>query len=96
MFKSEVFKSWSLVLQLGISMLVPIFMLVAIGHLVKIYTKIDLMLIFVLLGVAVGIRNVYVILRNYLKSMDSSENKESELMNKHLNTSKIISEYKLI
>ena len=26
MFKSEVFKSWSLVLQLGISMMVPIFM----------------------------------------------------------------------
>ena len=88
MFKSEVFKSWSLVLQLGISMLVPIFMLVAIGHLIKIYVKTDLMLIFVLFGFVVGIRNVYVILRNYLKSMDSSENKESELMKKHLKSIK--------
>ena len=88
MFKSEVFKSWALVLQLGISMLVPILMLVAIGHLIKVYVKLDLMLIFVLFGFAVGIRNVYVILRNYLKSMDNSANKESELMKKHLKSIK--------
>lgn len=84
MFKSEVFKSWALVLQLGISMLVPILMLVAIGHLIKVYFKVDLMLMFVIIGLAVGIRNVYVILRNYLRSMDTSDRKESELMKKHL------------
>lgn len=86
MFKSEVFKSWALVLQLGISMLVPIFMLVAIGYLIKTYLQADVMLVCVLLGFVVGIRNVYVILRNYLKSIDSSANKESELMKRHLNS----------
>ena len=40
------------------------------------------MLIFVILGVVVGARNVYVILRNYLKTM-SNGSKESELMKKH-------------
>ena len=88
MFKSEVFKSWTLVLQLGISMLVPIFMLVAVGHLVKTYLKVDLMLIFVLLGLAVGIKNVYVILRNYLNTMNNDTRKESELMKKHLKSFK--------
>lgn len=84
MFKSEVFKSWALVLQLGISMLVPIFMLVAVGYLIKTYLKVDLMLVFVILGLAVGVRNVYAILKNYLNSMDNSKNKESELMKRHL------------
>lgn len=84
MFNSDVFKSWALVLQLGISMLVPILMLVAIGYLVKTYLKMDLMLVFVILGFAVGIRNVYVILRNYLNTMDKSSKRESELMKKHM------------
>ncbi|MBR3288680.1 MAG: AtpZ/AtpI family protein [Lachnospiraceae bacterium] len=82
MYKQEVFKSWSLVLQLGISMLVPILMLVAIAYFIKTKLNIDLMLIFVILGVVVGARNVYVILRNYLKTM-SNGSKESELMKKH-------------
>lgn len=84
MYKSEVFKSWTLVLQLGISMLVPIFMLVAVGYLIKTYLKVDLMLVFVILGLVVGIRNVYAILKNYLDSMENSKNKESELMKRHL------------
>lgn len=88
MFKSEVFKSWALVLQLGISMLVPIFMLVAAGYLIKTYLKVDLMLVFVILGLAVGVRNVYAILKNYLRSMSNSDRKESELMKKHLKSLK--------
>ena len=88
MFDSDVFKSWALVLQLGISMLVPILMLVAIGYLIKTYLDIDLMLILILFGLLVGIRNVYVILRNYLNSMDNSGRKESELMKRHLKSIK--------
>lgn len=84
MFKSEVFKSWALVLQLGISMLVPIMLLVAAAYLIKNKLNIDLMLVFVILGMLVGSRNVYVILRNYLNSMDNSKSKESELMKRHL------------
>ena len=84
MYKSDVFKTWALVLQLGISILVPIFLLIAIAHLIKVNLNIDLMLIFVIIGVGAGIRNVYVILRNYLKMMENSENKQSELMKKHL------------
>ncbi len=88
MYKSDVFKTWALVLQLGISMLVPIFLLVAVSEFLKIHFKIDFMLFFVLLGVAAGIRNVYVIIANYLKTMDKGKNKESELMQKHLKSLK--------
>lgn len=84
MFKSEVFKSWALVLQLGISMMVPILLLVAGAYFIKTKLNVDLMLFFVIFGVIVGARNVYVILRNYLNSMDNSKNKESELMKRHL------------
>lgn len=84
MFKSEVFKSWALVLQLGISMMVPILLLVAGAYFIKTKLNVDLMLFFVIFGVIVGIRNVYVILRNYLNSMDNGKNKESELLKRHL------------
>lgn len=84
MFKSEVFKSWALVLQLGISILVPLFLMIIFAYLLKEYFKIDVMLIFVILGILAGVRNVYVILKNYLATMDTSRTKESELMKKHL------------
>ena len=84
MFNKDVFKSWSLVLQLGISMLVPIFLLVAFGYFLKDKFNIDWMLFFVLFGLAVGIRNVYVILKDYLKNMSDGKGKESELMKRHL------------
>lgn len=84
MFKSEVFKSWALVLQLGISVLVPIFLMIAFAYIIREYFKIDFMLLFVILGVLAGVRNVYVILKNYLATMDKNENKESELMKRHL------------
>lgn len=88
MYKSEVFKSWTLVLQLGISMLVPIFLLIAFSCFLKEKFGIDFMLFFVILGFAVGIRNVYVILKNYLKTMSDGKNSESELMKKHLKSMK--------
>lgn len=84
--KQEVFKTWTLVLQLGISILVPIFLLVALGYILREKLNIDMMLICIILGVLVGVRNTYVIIKNYLKMMDSSKNKESELMKKHRNS----------
>lgn len=84
--KQEVFKTWTLVLQLGISILVPIFLLVALGYILREKLNIDVMLICIILGVLVGVRNTYAIIKNYLKMMDSSKNKESELMKKHRNS----------
>ena len=84
MFKSEVFKSWALVLQLGISIMVPVFLMIAFAYLLKEKFQVDVMLLFVIIGIVTGVRNVYVILKNYLATMDTSRSKESELMKKHL------------
>ena len=83
MYKSEVYKTWILVLQLGISMMVPIFLLVVIAYIVDKKFGFNFMLIAVIIGVIAGIRNVYVILHNYINTM--SKPKESELTKKHLN-----------
>jgi ATP synthase protein I len=84
MFKSEVFKSWALVLQLGISIMVPVFLMIAFAYILENFFKIDVMLLFIIIGILAGVRNVYVILKNYLATMDTNRSKESELMKKHL------------
>lgn len=83
MFDKNVFKTWTLILQLGITMLVPIFLLIALAYFIRQKFAIDFMLFAVIIGVAVGIRNVYVVIRAYLKSMDGKKGGESELMKKH-------------
>ena len=40
-------------------------------------------IIFVIIGLVVGIRNVYMILKDYLKNMDKKSG--SDLMEKHMN-----------
>ena len=80
----DVFRTWALVLQLGISMLVPILLLVAIGHFLKEKFSIDAMLFCVIFGTLVGIRNVCAIVKNYLSTIDKNKSSESELMKKHM------------
>lgn len=80
----DVFRTWALVLQLGISMLVPIFLLIAFGYLLKEKFNIDAMLFFVIFGTLVGIRNVCAIVKNYLSTIDKNKNSESELVKKHI------------
>ena len=88
MFKSKVFKAWTLVLQLGISMLVPIFLLIAVAYIVKERFNVDIMLLCVIFGVFVGARNVDAIIKNYLATIDNDKEKESELMKRHLKSIK--------
>ena len=80
--KNEVFRTWTLVLQLGITILVPIFLLVALGYFVKENMHFDIMMFCIVFGVLVGVRNAYSIISNFLRSIDKKE-KESELVKKH-------------
>ena len=82
MFKSDVYKTFSLVMQLGISMMVPIFLLVIIAYYINKNFNIDFMLLAIIIGVLAGARNVIAIVGNYLRTMQT--NNESELMKKHL------------
>lgn len=80
----DVFRTWALVLQLGISMLVPILLLVAFGYFLKERFNLDAMLFCVIFGTLVGIRNVCAIVKNYLSTIDKNKSKESELVKKHM------------
>ena len=86
--KSEIFKTWSLVLQLGLTILVPLLLLVAVGYFLKEKFGIDIMLILVIIGVLSGVRNAYVILRNYVSMMKNTKNKDSELLKRHMKSFK--------
>ncbi len=70
--------------------MVPVFLMIVLAYIIKDYLKIDIMLLFVILGILAGVRNVYVILKNYLATMDTNKSKESELMRKHLKNIKNI------
>ena len=70
--------------------MVPVFLMIVLAYIIRDYFKIDVMLLFVILGILAGVRNVYVILKNYLATMDTNKSKESELMRKHLKNIKNI------
>ncbi len=69
----ESVKAWSLILQIGISMLVPIFICIFLGiWLDKIFdTKPVIMIIFIIIGVGAGFRSVYVLTRDFYKDKDT-------------------------
>lgn len=75
-------------MQLGLTMLVPLLLLVAVGYFLKEKLGIDIMLILVIIGVLSGVRNVYVILRNYVSMMKNTKNKDSELLKRHMKSFK--------
>lgn len=84
MYKSSVYKTLTLITQIGISMMVPIFLMLIISIVIKNKFNIDLILCFVIIGVIVGIRNTVVLIKNFLRNEESTEKyNESELVKKH-------------
>ena len=79
--KKDVIRAWSLVLQIGLSVIVPIFLLLGIGLIIKDNYNIDILIILIIVGLITGIRNVYYILKNYINMMVN--NKDSELLKRH-------------
>ena len=81
MYKKDVYKTFALIMQLGLSILVPMLILLFIAIKIKNTFNIDLILIFIIMGLLSGIRNCYVIIKLYFKSID--KNVESELIKKN-------------
>ncbi len=60
-YNKEVYRSYTLILQFGINMLVPIFLCVFVGiWLDKLFNTSFLVIIFFFLGAAAGARNVFI------------------------------------
>ena len=73
----QTFRAWSLVLQVGISMMAPIFFGVLLGRWLDGKFGTDyLMLVFLGLGILAGIRNTYVLLKAEIERIRKGDKKE--------------------
>lgn len=66
-------KAWSLILQLGISMIVPILICLFIGVWIDRFfdTSPLFLIIFIILGVGAGFRSIYVLTKDFYKDKDT-------------------------
>ena len=65
-YRKEVFRSLSLITQLGINVMVPVFMCIFAGVLADKYLGINIILLMLLLGICAGGRNAYVLAKKVL------------------------------
>lgn len=70
----QIFRTLALITQLGISMLVPVFLCVWFGTFLKKRFSFDIVLLLLILGILAGCRNCYRLLSDVVKG-DRSERK---------------------
>lgn len=77
--KNTIGKSLTLLLQVGITMIVPIFLCVAIAvWLDSLLDTIWFMPIFLFLGIGAAFRNVWILVKSYTKNDSSTEARANE------------------
>lgn len=74
--RNQVFQTFSLISQLGISMIAPVILCTLVGVYLEDKFSIPLTIPFIILGILAGGRNVYALLRHASKTI--AENKEDE------------------
>lgn len=74
-YKRSVYKTFALITQLGISMIVPILMCTLLGRYLQEKFSLPLFIPLVILGVLAGGRNVYYLVRH---ANEDPEDKEDE------------------
>ena len=79
-YHKSVFKSFFLVTQLGISVMVPIALCVAVGVLIDRNFGTWWIIPLLIIGFAAGIRNAAILLTNTLKEDDKTKNNHEERM----------------
>lgn len=72
-YKKSVFKTFSLISQLGISMIVPILLCVVIGVEVEEHFHLPLTIPLMIIGVLAGARNVYALVRHANEDVTDEE-----------------------
>ena len=68
--KKSVIATLSLISQLGVSMIVPVFLCIFIGR------KLNLTIPFIILGILAGIRNVYALVKHAMDTMNSEKDED--------------------
>lgn len=81
-YRKEVFRSLTMVTQLGVSVMVPIFMCLFIGYMIDKYFNTSTLLVFLFLGIGAGIRNAYImamkVLNENVKDKEQADRKKRE------------------
>lgn len=73
-YKKEVYRSLALVSQLGISVMVPVFLCLFAGHMIDKYFDVSTILIFLVLGMLAGGRNAYILARGVIYENERDKN----------------------
>jgi uncharacterized membrane protein SirB2 len=71
-----VFETLALISQLGLSMIVPIVLCTYVGVWLEGKVTFPFTIIFIILGILAGVRNVYALLKKYLKKESEEEDGE--------------------
>jgi len=74
--KKKVFQTFSLISQLGISMIAPILLCTVAGVYLDDKFSLSLTIPFIIMGVVAGFRNAYVLVRHASNSIISKEDEE--------------------
>ena len=81
-YRKEVFRSLTMVTQLGVSVMVPVFMCIFIGYVIDKYCGTSTMIIFLLLGIGAGMRNAYImamkVLNENVRDKEEADRKKKE------------------
>lgn len=77
-YKKSVYTTFALVSQLGISMVVPILLCTYVGAWLEEKIAFPFTIIFIVLGILAGGRNVYALLKNSTKKESDGEKDEEE------------------
>ena len=72
----KVVQTFSLISQLGISMIVPVILCTIVGVWLEKKLSVSLTIIFIILGVLAGARNVYTLVKHASKSIADEEETE--------------------
>lgn len=75
-YKKSVYKTFALITQLGISMLVPVFLCTFAGRYLEDKFGIPVTIPLIILGILAGGRNVYVLARHANEDPEDEENEE--------------------
>lgn len=75
-YKKSVYKTFTLITQLGISMIVPVFLCTWLGGYLEEKYSVPVTIPFIILGVLAGGRNIYVLVRHANEDPEDEEHEE--------------------
>lgn len=75
-YKKSVYKTFALITQLGISMIVPVVMCTLLGVFLENKFSISVTIPLIILGVLAGGRNVYILAKNANEDPEDKEHEE--------------------